>query len=210
VDILAVLSLLVIAFAFSAWSCARTYFAKGRLRGMEEAAQEFVRGVASHYEIDGQAMPPPVARAIDAVKAVTQGASYNKRIYRYHAHLWVFGDAVGSACWRKGYEAAKRKMAPAEDKIRLEFSRGELLHLAWLGHHGFKHMMPNYRGFEMHRFSGREDAEQASFAVKRLEVVIPTEHRPFSDPLVQSNNRQELIRGWWPSENVHLLKQTLA
>jgi hypothetical protein len=211
VDILAVLSLLLIVLAFLAWSSVRSYFARGRLHGMEEATREFIRGVTSHYEIDGVAMPPTVAKAVDAMKALTRGpASYNKRIHRFHARLWVFGDAVGEACWRKGYEAGKRKMAPTGGKIKVELSQSELVHLAWLAHLGFKHMMPNYRSFEMHRFSGKQDAQDSSFAVEKLEVAIPADHRPVGDPLVQSNGRQKLIRNWWPSENVHPFKQTSA
>lgn len=44
--------------------------------------------------------------------------------------------------------------------------RSELLHVAWLAHLGFKHMMPNYRSFDVHRFDGRVDAQDGSFAVE--------------------------------------------
>ncbi len=159
-------------------------------------------GAVDIYEIDGQPLPPGVAKAIDTLNAATDRASFNKRIHRYHAHLWVFGDAIGDACWQKGFQAGKRTMAPRENKILIELSRNELLHLAWLAHLGFKHMMPNYRGFEMHRFNGREDAQDGSFAVEKLEVAIPPQDRPFEGPLVQSNDRLKLIQNWWPSKQL--------
>ena len=201
-DILAILCLLSIGFVLATWSSARGYFARGRLHGMQEATQEIVRGISSHYEVDGQTMPPGAAKAVEAMNSATDGVSYSKRILRHHAHLWVFADTIGKACWQKGYEAGKRKMAPKEDRILVELSRKDLLHLVCLAHLGFKHMMPNYRGIEMHRFNGRYEAEDGSYAVEKLEVAIPPEHRPFEDPLVHSNDRLKLIQDWWPAEQL--------
>ena len=201
-DILAVLSLLSIALVFAAWSSARSYFARGRLHGMQEATQEIVRGISSHYEVDGQTLPRAAARAMEAMSAVNDGIPYSKRILRHHAHLWVFADTIGKACWQKGYEAGKRKMAPKQDRIMIELSRKELMHLVCLAHCGFKHRMPNYRSMEIHRFRGRHEAEDGSFAVEKLEVVIPPELRPFDDPLVHSNDRLRLIQDWWPAEQL--------
>ena len=147
-------------------------FGRGRLHGMQEATQEIVRGISSHYEVDGQTMPPGAAKAVEAMNSATDGVSYSKRILRHHAHLWVFADTIGKACWQKGYESGKRKMAPKEDRVLVELSRKDLLHLVCLAHLGFKHMMPNYRGIEMHRFNGRYEAEDGSFAVEKLEVAI--------------------------------------
>jgi hypothetical protein len=197
VDILIVLTLLQLFFVAAIWSSVRTFFARGRLRGMQEATQEIVRGVQSHYEIAGEAIPAGVAKAIDAVTAVTSGASYNRKIYRYHAHLWVFGDAVGEACWRRGYEVCKRAMTPRQDIILVELSLKELLHLTWLAHLGFNHMMPNYRGFESYRFTGDEDARGGARAVERLEAAVPAEHRPFEDSAAQADGRRKLITEWW-------------
>jgi hypothetical protein len=115
---------------------------------------------------------------------------------RYQARLWVFGDAVGAACWRRGYDACKLQMTPSDDKIRVALSAGDLLQLTSLAHLGFKKMMPNDRGIEMHRFTGEEHALDAAFAVERLEQAIPDRHRPFE----HSDNRQALIRNWWPQE----------
>ena len=89
-------------------------------------------------------------------------------------------------------------MTPEPDKIRVELSMGELLHLSWLAHLGFRKMMPNDRGIEMHRFNGEDDARDGNRAIERLELAIPARHRPFDDPLAQSANRYELIQHWWP------------
>ena len=197
VEILIVLALLQLLFVIAIWSSAGTFFARGRLRGMQEAAEEIVRGMQSHYEVAGEAIPADVAKAIGAVKATTSRASYNKRIHRYHAHLWVFGDAIGEACWRRGYDVCKQTMAPRQDVVLLELSLKELLHLTWLAHLGFNHMMPNYRSLETYRFTGDEDARGGARAVEKLEAAIPAEHRPFDDPAAQAGGRRKLIAQWW-------------
>jgi hypothetical protein len=190
-----IIGLLVLLLA-STWSSARSYFAKGRLAGMEEATLEIIRGINSHYEEAGQAPPDHVTKAVDAVRSFARGASSEKSIHRYQARLWVFGDAVGAACWRKGYDVCKLQITPSDDKIRVALSVGELLHLTSLAHLGFKKMMPNDRGIEMHRFGGEEHALEGAYAVERLEQAIPEPHRPFE----HSANRQALIRNWWPPE----------
>jgi len=53
------------------WSCARSYFDKGRLRGMEETLREISRGISSHCELEGHAVPERAAKAIKALKAVS-------------------------------------------------------------------------------------------------------------------------------------------
>jgi hypothetical protein len=196
--ILAVLILLLTILLASTWSSARSYFAKGRLKGMEEATLEIIRGVNSHYQSAGQGPPEHVTKAIDAVRSFARGASHEKSIYRYQARLWIFGDAVGAACWRKGYDVCKLQMTPGDDKIRVELSMNELLHLTWLAHLGFRKMMPNDRGIEMHRFGDEDDAREGTRAIERLELAIPAKHRPFDDPLAQSASRLELIENWWP------------
>ena len=118
-------------------------------------------------------------------------------IQRLQAELWCLGDAIGEACWTKGHAAGVRRKAPAEGKIRVDLSLNELLQLSWLAHLGFQHMMPNYRGFEIHRFSGEEDANEGAMAVSRIEAVIPSKDRPFADLSVQVQRRQALISEWW-------------
>jgi hypothetical protein len=195
-DILAVILVLLVTLFFATWSAARSYFLKGRLAGMEEATREIIRGIGSHYISAGEAPPEQVARAIDAIRSFARGAGCEKSILRFQSRLWIFGDAVGAACWRKGYEARKLQMTPAADKIRIDLSIGELQHLTSLAHLGFRKMMPNDRGIEMHRFDGEDHALAGTFALDRLEQAIPEQHRP----LDHAANRQALIRHWWPLE----------
>lgn len=194
--ILAVLVVLLALLLVSTWSSARSYFLKGRLAGMEEATGEVIRGIRSHYESAGEAPPDQVTKALEAIKSFAPGASSEKSIRRYQARLWIFGDAVGSACWRKGYDACRLQLAPAPDKIRVALSLAELLQLTSLAHLGFKKMMPNDRGIEMHRFDGEQHALAGNRAVERLEQAIPEQQRPFD----HADNRQALIRHWWPLE----------
>ena len=196
-DILVVIIVLLVLLLASAWSSARSYFVKGRLAGMEEATTEIIRGMRSHYEQAGQAPPDDVAKAVEAVKTFARAANQQKNIDRYQAQLWIFGDAVGAACWRKGYDVCKVQMTPPkDDKIRFDLSIDELLHLTSLAHLGFKKMMPNDRGIEMLRFCDEADALQGARAVERLERAIPEPHRP----LEHAASRSALIRNWWPPE----------
>jgi hypothetical protein len=199
VDILLVFGGLEFALIVAGWSCAKSYFYKGRLRGVEEATREISRGISSHYELKGQVIPERVEKAVKALKAIA--ASPRKRGYGStdpcHAQLWIVGDAIGEACWLKGHAAGIRRKAPAEGKIRVDLSLTELLQLGWLAHLGFQHMMPNYRGFEIHRFSGEEDARDGAKAVGKIESAIPAKERPFADQSAQINGRQKLICDWW-------------
>jgi len=200
VDILLVLGSLVAILIGVSWSCARSYFETGRLRGMEEATREIGRGVSSHCELDGGVVPVAVQKAMAAVKAVSQKRrrlSGTKTTDPYHAQLWILGDAIGEACWLKGHGSGIRRKAPAEGKIRVDLSINELLQLSWLAHLGFQHMMPNYRGFEIYRFSSEGDAREGALAVGKIEGVIPAKDRPVADLTVQFKNRLKLISDWW-------------
>jgi hypothetical protein len=200
VDILLVLGGLNLALIVAGWSCAKSYFDKGRLKGMEEATREIARGVSSHYEHEGQGVPEQVTRAVNAIGKAACGKrrkAAKGSTDPFHAQLWIVGDAIGEACWLKGHAAGIRRKAPAEGRIRVDLSLDELLQLSWLAHLGFAHMMPNYRSFEIHRFSGEADARQGAAAVGRIEGVIPPKERPFGDLSVQFRNRQKLIRDWW-------------
>jgi hypothetical protein len=197
VDILVVLGGLLVAFVAAGFSSAKSYFERGRLRGMEEATREIVRGMTSHYELEGQTIPERVAKALNGVKAVSAKRWNGNGTDPYHAQLWIFGNAVGEACWLKGHAAGIRRKAPAEGKIRVDLSLNELLQLSWLAHLGFQNMMPNYRSFEIHRFSGAEDAQEGATAVGRIEAAIPAKKRPFADLSVQFKIRQKLVRDWW-------------
>jgi hypothetical protein len=203
-DILFIVIGLLVALVAAAWSCAKSYFDNGRCRGTEEAIREILRGTTSHYELKSQAVPEGVAKALREVNVVS-----NKRrrvgpvlTDHYHAQLWILGDAIGEACWLKGHAAGMRRKAPAEGKIRVDLTLNELLQLSWLAHLGFQHMMPNYRGFEIHRFNGEEDAQESAKAVSRVEAAIPAKERPFADLSIQYKGRQKLISDWWqPAPN---------
>ena len=198
-DILVILGGLLLALVVAGFSSARSYFEKGRLQGMEEATRELSRGISSHYELQGQGIPESVAKALKGFNAVS-GKRWNKRkgsTDPYHAQLWIVGDAIGEACWLKGHAAGIRRKAPVEGKIRVDLSLTELLQLSWLAHLGFQYMMPNYRGFEIHRFSGEEDAREGAKAVGKIESAIPSKDRPFVDLSVQFKGRQKLICDWW-------------
>jgi hypothetical protein len=199
VDMLWVLGGLLTALVVACWHCARSYFDRGRLRGMEEATREIVRGIGSHYELEGQNVPERVATAMKAAKAVSSKCSKlkNGETDPFHAQLWILGDAIGEACWLKGHAAGLRRKAPAEGRIRVDLSLNELLQLSWLANLGFQNMMPNYRGFEIHRFSGEEDAQEGAMAVRKIEGAIPAAARPFKDLSVQLAGRQKLISDWW-------------
>jgi hypothetical protein len=199
VDILLLLFGLNLALIVAGWSCAKSYFAKGRLQGMEEATREISRGISSHYELEGQAVPERVAKAVKGIRAASEKRWKNRKgsTDPFHAQLWVVGDAIGEACWLKGHAAGIRRKMPAVGKIRVDLSLTELLHLSWLAHLGFQHMMPNYRGFEVHRFNGEADALEGATAVGKIESGIPAKERPFGDLAAQFKSRQKLISDWW-------------
>jgi hypothetical protein len=201
VDIFLVLCGLLVALAVAGLSCARSYFEKGRLRGVEEATREILRGMSLHYELEeGRTVPENVVKALKAVSV----ASHKQRKRRsstpdpYDASLSSLGFAVGEACWLKGHRAGVRRKAPADGKVRLDLSLDELQQLSWLAHHGFQHMMPNYRSFEIFRFSDAEEAEAGAKAVSKIECAIPAKNRPFADLTVQYKKRQKMICDWWP------------
>jgi hypothetical protein len=195
-EILTVLTTLMLLLAISVGSLLRSSFVRGRFRGMEDAATEIIRGVNSHFETEGQQLPAGVSKALETLKGATGRVSHQKQLAVRYAQLWVFGDAIGSACWSKGFRSGKRTMAPRDGKILVELSVDELVQLTWLAHHGFQHMMPNYRGFEIHRFSGEDDARSGARAIERLEVSIPAKHRA-GDPAAPCNGRLTLIENWW-------------
>jgi hypothetical protein len=200
VDLLLVLGGLIVTLLAVALSCARSYREQGRRRGIEEAISEMAKGLTSHWELEGGNVPAKVEKAINALKAVPnggRGARGGNGTDPYHARLWILGDAIGEACWMKGHAAGIRRKAPAEGKIRVDLSVTELLQVGKLAHLGFQHMMPNYRGFEFHRFTGEQDALEGARAISRIEAAVPAKHRPIADLSVPYGNRQKLICDWW-------------
>jgi hypothetical protein len=195
-DIFVFMLTLQLLFFAAALSCARSYFGKGRVAGMQVATREILRGIQSHYHTVGLPIPQHVAKAIEAVDSFPGDPSSDKAFLRYRASLWTFGDAVGSACWRKGFETCRAQMLPREDRIRLDVRSDDLQQLAALAHLGFKKTMPNDRAIETVRFNGEQHALSATRAIDRLECAIPEPLRP-SD---HSATRQAMIRHWWPPE----------
>jgi hypothetical protein len=196
-EILFALGALNMMLLFAGWSCSRSYYQRGRLQGMRDAAREMIRGISSHYELDGQGVPDSVLKAVAGVKTISGKNLARATADPYEARFWNFGDAIGEACWRKGHGSGLRKREPAKGKLRIDLSLRELLQLSWLAHLGFRHMMPNYRGFEIHRFSGEQDAQEGAIAIGRIESAIPAAERPFDDLSVQLKGRQKLISDWW-------------
>ena len=199
-DILLMLGGLVVALMAAAWSSARSYFESGRRQGIEEAMREMARGVSSHCQLEGGALPPAVKKAMAAVRATPARRRVRakaKATDPSHVELWILGDAIGEACWIRGHGAGVRRKAPAEGRIRVDLSVTELLQLGWLAHLGFQHMMPNYRGFESYRFSGEDDARDAARAISRIEAAIPAKDRPVADPSANYGRRLALIGEWW-------------
>jgi hypothetical protein len=207
VEILVILGGLIAALVYAAFSSARSYFEKGRLQGMEEATREFARGISSHYELEGQGVPERVAMALKGVKAVSRKTWKPAKgaTNPHHAQLWILGNAIGEACWLKGHAAGMRRKAPAEGRIRIDFSVNELLQLGWLAHLGFQHMMPNYRDYEIHRFNGEIDAREGALAIAKVEGAIPAKARPFADLSAQLKRRQKLVSDWWQTGSTRLM-----
>ena len=196
-EILFALVGLNVMLLLAGWSCSRSYYERGRLQGMRDAGREMIRGISSHYELDGQGVPDSVHKAVAGVKTISAKNLARATTDPYEARFWNFGDAIGEACWRKGHGSGLRKREPAKGKFRIDLSLNELLQLSWLAHLGFQHMMPNYRGFEIHRFSGEQDAQEGAIAIGRIESAIPAAERPFDDLSIQLKSRQRLIIDWW-------------
>jgi hypothetical protein len=209
VAILVVLAILIVAFLVASWSCARSYFEKGRLRGIREATNEIIRGLELHYAAVGSIVPDDVIKAIDAASTITS-SNFGRTKDPYQARLWIFGDAAGQACWRKGYAAAAKELAPKEGQIRCDMSLNELSRLSWLAHLGFLHMMPNNRSFEIHRFNAEEDAREGEAAVSKLDAALPARDRPLGDLSVQAKIRRKLICDWWQKAPMRLTSASVA
>lgn len=193
--VLWVLAGLVMTLVWCTWSIGRSYFERGRIRGIKEAVRELRSGMFA--QLDNQKLPADVKEAISAFESLLEHPA--KKGYfgtdPIHAQLWSLGAALGEACWLKGHGAGVRRKAPAEGKIRIDLSRTELFQLAGLANFGFQHMMPNLRIIDMLRFASREDATEASRALSKLEGAISREHRP--DLLCHAEGRENLIDDWW-------------
>src|SRR5271170_3990253 len=78
---------LIAALAFSAWTCGRSYFLKGKIRGLEEAVRELQAGMASQL---GAQLAPDVQKALTNFSNCL-GRYSGRRAHGtdpIHAHLW--------------------------------------------------------------------------------------------------------------------------
>jgi hypothetical protein len=182
------------AFALSAWSCARSYFDRGKIRGIEEAVRELQVGMSAEL---GTELAPDVQKALANLHTCLVRRP-GRRVHGtdpIHSHLWRLGAALGEACWLKGHGAGIRRKTPAEGRFRVDLSLSELLQLGGLANLGFQHMMPNMRIIDMRRFTGEDDAVDASRSISKIEAAIPKKYRP--DLVLQAESRECLIDDWW-------------
>lgn len=173
----------------------RSFFEKGRSKGIRDCIREMRRGTAIILECDVQNLPDDIGNVISALETLLDRAPSKTKLDSIHTQLSTLGRMLGEACWLKGHSAGIRRKTPAEGKIRVDLSAIELLQLGGLANLGFQHMMPNARLWDLQRFAGKDDASEAAQAVTRLEAAIPKEHRP--DLLRRAEGRLKLIDDWW-------------
>jgi hypothetical protein len=188
---------LFLGLVWSSWSMSRSFFAKGRTRGIQDCIREMRRGTAIILECDEANLPQDIRNLASALETLLARAPVNAKsgTDTINVQLSTLGKMLGEACWLKGHSAGIRRKAPAEGKVRVDLSAVDLLQLGALANLGFQHMMPNVRLFDMQRFTGSDDANEAAQAVSRLEAAIPKEHRP--DLLRRAGDRMRLINDWW-------------
>lgn len=187
------LAAVLLTLGTAAWSCVKSSSERGRRKGLALAVDEMLHGAQPHLGSRDAAIPKSVLKAL---------AQYRRTIVHSgvpcEPALWELGNAVGDACWRNGHDEGVMLGAIPDGMIRLDVSLADLLQMSWLAHLGFQHMMPNYRGFELHRFSGPEDASEGARSVAILECALPRSERPFADIRAQIAGREKLIADWWP------------
>jgi hypothetical protein len=192
--VLFILAGLLLALVYSAGSFSRSYFQKGRIRGVEEAVRELQAGMASQL---GTEMAPGLQKALASLRSCLDHHPPRraKGTDPIHAELWVLGAALAEECWMKGHGAGVRRKAPEVGKIRIDLSAVELLQIGSLANLGFQYMMPNVRLIEARRFDGSDDALEASRSICKIEAAIPKKYRP--DLILQVESRERLIENWW-------------
>ncbi|MDH6263363.1 hypothetical protein [Bradyrhizobium sp. BR13661] len=192
--ILIVVGGLIVMLAYSIWSAIRSYYQKGKIKGIEEAVRELQVGMALHLEA---APTPDVKKALtDLHKRLRhRNSRISKGTDRIHPDLWAVGAALAEESWLKGHGAGVRRKAPEAGKLRIDLSAAELLQIGSLANLGFQYMMPNMRLIDAPRFSGNDDALEASRSISKIEAAIPKMHRP--DLILQVTSREILIEDWW-------------
>lgn len=186
-----------LGLAWSTWSMSRSFLEKGRIRGIRECVKEMRRGTVAQLDCDDRKLPDDLQNALAALEALLDRAPLKTKSATdpIQAQLWTLGRTLAEACWIKGHAAGIRRKAPSEGKIRIDLSVIELLQLGALSNLGFQFMMPNAKLVDLRRFSGKDDAVEATRALSRLEAAIPKEHRP--DLVLHADSRMQLIDGWW-------------
>ncbi|MET0904566.1 MAG: hypothetical protein ABWY10_00710 [Tardiphaga sp.] len=190
--ILIVAAAMQVALLAVCWSCSRWYYERGRRRGLNQCADEILRGAQGHLGSAEAAHPKAVHKTLAKFKRVVVDPNCS-----WEPASWDFGNAVGEACWQQGFAEGVAVGAKPADMIRIDLSLKELLQMSWLAHLGFQHMMPNYRGIEVHRFSGCDEAFEAARSVGILECALPKADRPFADIKTQILGREKMITDWW-------------
>jgi hypothetical protein len=175
----------------------RSFFGKGRIRGIRECVMEIRKGTVVLLDSEDKKLPDDLQQALAGLEQLLARAPTKTKAGTdpIHAQLWTLGRTLADACWVKGHAAGIRRKAPVDGKIRVDLSIVELLQLGGLANLGFQHMMPNARLFELRRFTGKDDAVEAARAVSRLEAAIPKENRP--DLVRHAESRMQLIDNWW-------------
>jgi hypothetical protein len=191
------IAVLFLGLAWSTYSMSRSFFEKGRIRGFRECVREMRKGALVQLNCEEQKLPDDLRKAISTLEILLDRGPLKTKSNTdpIHAQLWTLGRTLAEACWLKGHAAGVRRKAPEEGKIRIDLSAIELLQLGGLANLGFQHMMPNARLFEFRRFTGKDDAIEATRALTRLEAAIPKEHRP--DLLRHAEGRMQMIDTWW-------------
>jgi hypothetical protein len=179
-------------FISSICSITKFYVERRIPRRQIKVAEEVMRGAQPSLGTAERAYPKEVLATMAEVKRCLETGST-----KHEAALWEFGNAIGESCLRKGYLEGVKTGAIPDGKIRIEVTLNELLQMSWLAHLGFQHMMPNFRGVEIHRFSGEDDAREAARSVAMLECALPKSERPFADIKVQILTRDKMISDWW-------------
>lgn len=189
-----VLAGLLLSLVWAASSCGRSYFKKGRLRGIDETVRELQAGIET--QLLGQPFSDDVRKALGGLQVCLEAGRRNRQLgTACYPHLRALGAALGEDCWMKGHAAGVRRKIPAEGKFRLDLSLTEQLQLVRLANLGFQYMMPNVRLIDACRFLGEDDALNASQAISKLELAIPADHRP--DVIRQVESRESFIVDWW-------------
>jgi len=206
--------LIVVIAGAVAFIADRAVFARGRLFGLREAADEIIRGVAEHYQHDKQASESVLTALNDIKVRLAKKRPAQITGNAVSAGLRELGRAVGDVAFGKGFEAGRdaeaRLEAPVSGKIRIDLSISELMQIRWLAHFGFEHTMWNTSDPEGTKprphadivFKAEPDAQRATEAIDTLERRIPKGERDPNEPYALAINRQQMIRERWRSETV--------